>query len=67
MAWWLQLLIIWLSIDGVVIATGWYVVTLKPYFPNWWERVIACEVEPDLDLELEIIDAPNFGIEKATK
>lgn len=63
MVWWLQLIIVWLSIDLIVLVTGWYVTTLKQYFPNWWERVIACEVEPEFDLEAELIDVPNFGLD----
>lgn len=63
MVWWLQLIIIWLGIDLIVIATGWYITTLKSYFPNWWERVIACEVEPDLDLEAEPVDVPGLSLE----
>ena len=61
MIWWLKFVVIWLSIDIVVLATAWYAVnTLKQYFPDWWERVIACEVEPDFDLEPEIIEIPSF-------
>ncbi|NJN93165.1 MAG: hypothetical protein HC875_03265 [Anaerolineales bacterium] len=68
MVWWLQFIIIWLSIDLIIIATGWYIATLKAYFPNWWEQVIACEVEPDLDLEAEPVDVPGFGLgSKAAK
>ncbi|MCQ3972292.1 MAG: hypothetical protein DPW09_02460 [Anaerolineae bacterium] len=58
--WWVQLISIWLSIDLIIIATGWYIVTLKQYFPQWWEQVIACEVEPDLDLEVELITPANY-------
>ncbi len=62
MAWWLQLIIIWLSIDIVVIATGWYgVTTIKPKFPNWWKRVIA-DVEPDyadkVETTVETFESP---------
>lgn len=43
---WLQLIIVWLSIDIVIMATGWYgVSTIKQISPDWWERVIACEVD----------------------
>lgn len=55
MAWWLQLIIIWLSVDIVVMATGWYgVTTIKPKFPHWWKRVIA-DVEPDCADEVETV------------
>ena len=48
MSWLLQLIVIWLSIDILVIITGWYAVTtIKPYFPNWWKRTIA-DVEPEM-------------------
>ncbi|MCL4304244.1 MAG: hypothetical protein KJ077_51655 [Anaerolineae bacterium] len=37
-----EFLVIWLSFDIVVFATGWYAVkTIKPSFPNWWKRHIA--------------------------
>jgi hypothetical protein len=42
MDWLLKFLLIWLSIDVVIIATGWYAVTvIKPYFPNWWRRAVV--------------------------
>jgi hypothetical protein len=55
MPWFLQLIVIWLSIDILVIATGWYAVTtIKTYFPNWWKRTIA-DIEPEIIVEtLEI-------------
>lgn len=56
MSWLLQLIIIWLSIDILIIATGWYAVTtIKPYFPNWWKRTIA-DVEPDANIEPELVE-----------
>ncbi len=56
MAWWLQLSLLWLSIDIVIIATAWYgITTLKPHFPNWWKRVIA-DVEPNYTLEFETVE-----------
>lgn len=56
MSWLLQLIVIWLSLDILIIATGWYAVTtLKPYFPNWWKRTIA-DVEPDANIEPEIVE-----------
>lgn len=64
MSWLLQLTIIWLSIDILVIATGWYAMTtIKPYFPDWWKRTIA-DVEPDATLELgsaETSEAPMLA------
>jgi hypothetical protein len=57
MFWGLKLVAVWFSIDILVIATSWYAVnTIKKYFPEWWERVIACEVSSDLDLEPEIVE-----------
>ena len=56
MSWLLQLIVIWLSIDILIIATGWYAVTtIKPYFPIWWKRTIA-DMEPDANIELEIVE-----------
>jgi hypothetical protein len=64
MMWWLKFIAIWLSIDIVILATGWYAVnTLKKYFPRWWERVIAYEVEPDFDLEPEVVEVPGYRAE----
>lgn len=54
MASWWQFLIVWLSIDVVIIATGWYgITTIKRVSPYWWEQVIACEVEPRFKMKPE--------------
>jgi hypothetical protein len=38
----LKLLVVWLSFDVVVIASGLYLVrAIKPKFPNWWRQVVA--------------------------
>lgn len=38
-------LIVWLSLDGLIIATGWFAVaTIKPRWPEWWRRVVADEL-----------------------
>ncbi len=51
MIWLLKFLITWLSIDVVVIATGWYINTVaRVYFPNWWKQVI-CDDLPATSLE----------------
>jgi len=48
----LKFLIIWFSIDVVVIATGYYAANvIKPHFPDWWRAVISSdrpEIEPEL-------------------
>jgi hypothetical protein len=42
MDWLFKLVVIWLSLDVLIIATGWYAVkAIKPLFPNWWKEVIA--------------------------
>lgn len=42
--WIFKLIVIWLSIDLLIIATGWYLVTtIRPCFPGWWRRHIADE------------------------
>ena len=46
----LKLAIIWLCIDTIIIATGWYLIAaIRPRFPNWWRRVIVDvdEAPPD--------------------
>ena len=44
MEWLLSFSVIWLSIDIIVIATGWYLVsTIKPRCPEWWRRVVVDE------------------------
>jgi len=44
MDWLFKFIIIWLSLDIVIIATGWYFVyTIRPVFPDWWRRVIVDE------------------------
>jgi hypothetical protein len=41
----LKIILLWSLIDIVIIATAWYFsTTIKPYFPHWWQRVIADEV-----------------------
>lgn len=58
MIWLLKFLITWLSIDVVVIATGWYANNVvRVYFPNWWKRVI-CDDQPDTRPELEPVAQP---------
>jgi hypothetical protein len=51
MDWFLRVVVFWLSIDTLVIASGWYATTtIKPICPKWWRRIVADEVEPDLIL-----------------
>jgi hypothetical protein len=43
----LKLVVIWLSIDVLIISTGWYAVkVIRPLSPNWWRQVIA-DNEPE--------------------
>ena len=38
----LDFIILWLSLDIIIVATGWYMVTtIKPRCPNWWRRTIV--------------------------
>ena len=47
MDWLLKLIVIWLSIDILIIATGWYLVTtIKPLCPEWWKREVVDD-EPE--------------------
>lgn len=42
--WLLKFAVIWISIDAVVMATGWYMTTtIRPLFPNWWRQVVVDE------------------------
>jgi hypothetical protein len=51
MDWLLRLVVIWFSLDVVIIATGWYAKsTIKVQFPNWWRRVI-CDKGPEIEPE----------------
>ncbi|MBE7551285.1 MAG: hypothetical protein HS126_09460 [Anaerolineales bacterium] len=44
MFWFLKLLVVWLSVDVVVIASGLYLIrVIKPRFPNWWRQAVADE------------------------
>lgn len=47
MDWLFKFVLLWLSFDIVLVATGWYAVTtIKPLWPKWWERAVV-GVEPD--------------------
>jgi uncharacterized protein involved in cysteine biosynthesis len=60
-SWWLEFIVIWLSVDIVIIATGWFTVsTIKTFFPNWWERVVASEVDTDLEFETDEIEISGY-------
>jgi hypothetical protein len=38
----LKLAVILLSLNVLIVATGWYATnTLKYYFPGWWQRTIV--------------------------
>ena len=38
----LKFVAIWLTIDAIMIALGWYfTVAIKPRYPDWWRQVIA--------------------------
>lgn len=59
MPWVSKLILIWLSFDVVVIATGWYLTTtIRPYYPRWWRRVIADEWSDWAELPFEPVDTP---------
>lgn len=43
----LEFIIIWLSIDIVLISTGWYATTtISQLCPKWWQRVVVDSVDP---------------------
>ena len=40
----IQFLVIWVAIDIVIIASGWYLVNVvKPRYPGWWRRMVVDE------------------------
>jgi len=42
MDWLLKAVVIWLCIDVVVIATGWYAAAaIRRQFPRWWRQTIV--------------------------
>lgn len=42
MEWLLKIVVLWFSFDVILVATCWYAATvIRPYCPNWWERVIV--------------------------
>ena len=44
----LKFVAVWLIIDAVIIAAGWYCIAIiKPRYPDWWRRVIADKVPTD--------------------
>jgi hypothetical protein len=58
MVWLLKLLVIWFSIDVVVIATGWYALkVIRRQFPNWWRQVIVDDM-PENEPEPETASPP---------
>ena len=37
-----KIVVVWLSVDTLLISTGWYAtITLSQLWPDWWRRVIA--------------------------
>ncbi len=50
--WLAILLVIWIGVDVLVIATCWYLIsTIKPYFPNWWKQNMVIEVDRYFETE----------------
>ena len=55
----LKFLIIWFSIDVVVIATGYYAANvIKPHFPDWWRAVIFSD-RPVIEPEFVTVALPD--------
>ena len=49
MNWWLKLIVIWLSIDALIIAAAWYAVAvIKPRYPAWWKQVVVDDDPNDI-------------------
>lgn len=46
----LKLIVVWLGVDIVIVATCWYAAALvKTFWPGWWRRVIVAD-EPECAL-----------------
>jgi hypothetical protein len=42
MDWLLKCIVLWLSLDVIIITTGWYAVTtIEPRYPDWWNKNVA--------------------------
>jgi hypothetical protein len=48
MDWLLKTVVVWLSVDVIIIASAWYgTTTIKPLYPTWWKRVIVDDAPGD--------------------
>ena len=55
--WLVKLLILWVAIDLIAIASGWYgFKVIRQEFPIWWKNNIADMAPPELDYIQEIPD-----------
>ena len=56
----LKLVIIWVCVDVIIIASGWYLgSTVRQNFANWWRNVILDDME---EFELTQLDNPELAM-----
>jgi hypothetical protein len=59
MDWLVKVVVIWLSIDTLVISTAWYVTTtLKHIKPEWWRHIVVEEY----DELLSTLESSEFSV-----
>ena len=52
MDWLLYVLVIWISLDIIILATCWYAcTTIAPRWPELWRQIVVDD-EPEMNLQL---------------
>jgi hypothetical protein len=42
----LKIVAVWVTLDTLALATGWYLAaTVKHCYPDWWRRIVADDIE----------------------
>jgi len=60
-----KLILLWLSVDIIIIATGWYLVTvIEPCYPEWWRRYIIDEMPSHLQFKNHLTSQKHSYIVK---
>lgn len=46
-----KIVVLWIAVDTVLIATGWFfATTVKSLWPSWWRRAVVDEAPPLAEL-----------------
>ena len=49
MIWVLYIMVVWVSVSVVILATCWYAgAVLKQFWPEWWQQVVV-DTDPDFE------------------